>query len=65
MTLVYDNVEGDWAAVYVDGVLKHEGHSISERDLLAAAGIEADFIYDASAQATGRFPHRLEEVERV
>ena len=32
----------DWMGVYVDGELKHEGHSIADDSLLKLAGVETE-----------------------
>lgn len=32
--------DGDWEGIYVDGVLKHEGHNLEPSDILQALGVE-------------------------
>lgn len=66
ITLVYDEPEGDWAAVYRDGRLVSQGHRISARDVLQALGEEYAEVWDADAGKTGdQFPPLLADVERV
>lgn len=36
------NEEGDWQALYVEGVLRIEGHTLTAKQLLEAVGVQLD-----------------------
>ena len=62
LTIVQD-VEGDWSALYQDGKLIYQGHSISADQAFRALSLDYDDVYPAYAEATGfQFPNSLEEV---
>ncbi len=57
----------DWAGLYVDGKLFTEGHSITARDLVNAAGIEADHIdvtTDWLGGTVSNLPAQLSEIPK-
>lgn len=61
---VYDD-EGDWVGMYVDGVLKVENHSLSERTVLEAAGIQANYYYvNLEELQRSNCPDTLEELNK-
>lgn len=52
----------DWIALYHDGILLHQGHSIQEEDLLRILGI--DFGHQVLPLAEmGECPHYLRDLE--
>ena len=54
----------DWVAVYLDGVVVHQAHSITERQMLDILGIPYE-THDADQEAVedaGSFPVRIEDV---
>lgn len=67
-TLTYvTNTDGDWEAIYIDGKLHHEGHSIPAYVWFAVTGvcldrnefeIEAEWLEDQG----GRFPNKFEDI---
>jgi len=63
---VVGNPSGDWEGVYVDGILKFEGHSIQWWQMLKALGIEYT-TFDADDEwllDRGRLPEKLTEVKK-
>ncbi len=66
ITFVYDHEEGDWVAVYRDGVLIEQGHSVNARHLLERLGVEVEVIEDGDVEQTGyQFPAYLSLVKRA
>lgn len=66
ITFVYDHEEGDWVAVYRDGLLIEQGHSVNARHLLERLGMEVEVITDGDAEQTGyQFPASLSLVKRA
>lgn len=41
--LIVKSNEGDWEALYVDGVKSYENHSISAEEILRLLGIDVDY----------------------
>ena len=63
--LIYDS-NGDWAAVYVDGKIFCQKHSISDdvwKSILAKAGVEVNQYQEADFSETGVAPETLDKVE--
>lgn len=63
--LVYDQ-NGDWAALYVDGVLRFQGHSIRDDDwktVLTELGVQVNDYAEASFEDGAGAPDRLEDLE--
>jgi hypothetical protein len=64
--------EGDWCALYVDGEIIHQGHSISPYewlDLINGLGCRTRNLYDSTGALGenlekwgGRFPNDLSDV---
>lgn len=54
--------EGDWIALYKDGKLLHQGHSIQEEELLSLLGIGyTHVVYDL--EDLGQCPYNLSDLE--
>lgn len=53
--------DGDWEGIYVDGVLKREGHSLSPDDVLSVLGIEYDTHY-IDMEDGDRLPAKLKDI---
>lgn len=57
--------EDDWAGLYVDGVLKHEGHSIRDEDwleLLNGRQVNLEDVKPGWLEGQGRLPLLLSEI---
>jgi hypothetical protein len=56
---------GDWEGLYVDGVLFSEGHSLSSREVLSAAGIKLEEKNAAEGwlEEQGCLPTKLKDVK--
>ena len=62
--LIYDQ-NGDWAALYVDGVCRFQGHSIRDEDFMSVIkelGAEINDYQESDFSDTGTAPGTLEEV---
>lgn len=42
--LLVFSAEGDWEALYIDGVKRLEGHRVRTEDILNVLGIKVDFF---------------------
>lgn len=61
ITLVNDYA-GDWLAIYVDGYLEYENHSIEYEKLLDM--VSADYVsMEGDFSSTGRAPEKLKDVK--
>lgn len=63
--VIYDQ-GGDWAALYVNGQLRCQGHDIRDDDwksLLVELGAEVNDYQEADIASIGICPDYLEEVE--
>lgn len=60
-------LEDNWEGLYVDGVLKAEGHSISVRDVAQALGVALEVLVadERWLEEQGRLPASLGEVVTV
>lgn len=52
--------EGDWTGLYLDNVLYHESHSLSDTDILDALNIPYEITY-VNLDEVGRCPNTFEE----
>jgi len=41
--LIVSSAEGDWEALYVDGVKKVENHTLSPRDIFNVLGLDVEY----------------------
>jgi hypothetical protein len=65
VTRAYDEQDGDWEAIYVDGVCKDQNHSLDVRDVLDALGIEFENIaVPGSISEKGYWSDDLEELKK-
>lgn len=57
----------DWEALYIDGVLKADGHSLSPRDIFEALGLECKELEAAKDEDgyTFVFTKKLEDMKVV
>lgn len=57
ITLVYSE-DHDWVALYIDGKMVNEGHSLSIRSVIIALGFqfEVKCVSNEWAENQGRFP---------
>lgn len=63
--VIYDQ-GGDWAALYVNGVLRYQGHSIQDdwwKAILTEANVEVNDYQEADIASIGICPDNLSEVE--
>lgn len=57
--------DGDWIGMYVDGELKAEGHSLSERRVLEVLKSVYEFeVEGITTKIDDRLPQRLSRVPR-
>ncbi len=64
ITLVH-SPDHDWVGLYVDGELKHEGHSINENEMLELLQPVYEFEHESiEAEFEDRLPKRLSQVKR-
>jgi len=67
-TLTYvTNTDGDWEAIYIDGKLHHEGHSIPAYVWFAVTGVCSDRSeFEVKSEwlevSGGTFPNKLEDI---
>lgn len=60
VTLVRDE-GGDWIGLYVDGVLKAEGHSLNEHEVLLSVGVQHDTVWRDMSRGD-RLPYKLSDL---
>jgi len=63
--LIYDK-NGDWAALYINGVCRFQGHSIRDEDFMSVIkelGAEINDFQESDFSALGTAPATLEEVK--
>jgi len=67
MITVITSEDGDWEALYLDGELKLEGHSLAWEHILDLLGIEyekTEIGLEALEQMAFSFPKKLTDVAR-
>jgi hypothetical protein len=60
--------DGDWAGIYVDGVLYKEDHSLTPYDVLNILGISYRGVTLSNERIEcegGRFPTSLQDLEEI
>ena len=65
--LIYDK-GGDWVALYVNDVLRFQGHEIRDEDwltLLSELNVQVNDYQEADFTGSGESPQRLEDVEII
>lgn len=57
------STDGDWEGIYVDGILKEEGHSLSPWHILKALGLDFSH-HDVDFESCGisSLPMNLEQI---
>lgn len=63
--VMVSSASGDWEGLYVDGVLKAEGHRVRTDEVLAILGIkiEEKECEEDWLESRGEFPVKLSEVK--
>ncbi len=64
IVFVSDAQEGDWEGIYVDGVLKAQGHTLDNGQILEAIGVSARHI-DVKTEwieNAGHLPENLSDI---
>ncbi len=65
--LIYD-VGGDWVALYINGVLKYQGHSITDdnwKEILMSLNVQVNDYQEANFADSGSAPMHLADMEIV
>ena len=58
---IMESVEGDWVALYVDGVCQMQGHELDVEEVLRCLGMDVEYVPMPSELSW--CPHKLDGAE--